>query len=83
MPIATTYFKAHHISKGQTIAQSMADRFDYGQNPDKTKNGELITAYECDHLTADAEFLLSKVKYKAITGREQKKDVEILCYQIR
>lgn len=61
----------------------MADRFDYGQNPDKTQNGELITAYECDHMTADAEFLLGKAKYKAITGREQKKDADILCYQIR
>lgn len=83
MPIAATYFKTHHISKGQTIAQSMAERFDYGQNPDKTQDGELITAYECDHLTADAEFLLTKAKYKAITGREQKKDADILCYQIR
>lgn len=78
LPIAATYFKTHHISKGQTIAQSMAERFDYGQNPDKTQNGELITAYECDHLTADSEFLLSKAKYKAITGREQKKDADIL-----
>lgn len=83
MPIAATYFKTHHISKGQTIAQSMAERFDYGQNPDKTQDGELITAYECDHLTADAEFLLTKAKYKAVTGREQKKDADILCYQIR
>lgn len=61
----------------------MAERFDYGQNPEKTQGGELITAYECDHLTADAEFLLTKAKYKAITGREQKKDADILCYQIR
>lgn len=83
MPIAATYFKTHHISKGQTIAQSMAERFDYGQNPDKTQHGELITAYECDHVTVDAEFLLSKAKYKAITGREQKRDADILCYQIR
>ena len=33
--------------------------------------------------TADNEFLLSKAKYKAITGREQKKDEDVLCYQIR
>ena len=53
----------HHISKGETIAQSMKDRFDYGQNPEKTQGGELISAYECDHRTADAEFLLAKAKY--------------------
>lgn len=34
-------------------------------------------------MTADAEFLLSKAKYKAITGREQKRDADVLCYQIR
>ena len=37
----------------------------------------------CDPKTADAEFLLSKAKYKAITGREQKQDADVLCYQIR
>lgn len=81
--MATTYFKPHHISKGETIAQSMKDRFDYGQNPEKTQGGDLVLAYECDPKTADAEFLLSKAKYKAITGREQKKDEDILCYQVR
>jgi hypothetical protein len=81
--MATTRLITHHISKGETIAQSLADRFDYGQNPDKTQQGELISAYMCDPETADAEFLLSKAKYKAITGREQKKDTDILCYQIR
>lgn len=81
--MATVYLKAHHISKGETIAQSMKDRFDYGQNPVKTRDGDLILSYECDPKTADAEFLLSKAKYKAITGREQKRDEDVLCYQIR
>ena len=39
--------------------------------------------YGCDHMTADAEFLLSKAKYKAATGREQRRDADVLCYQIR
>lgn len=82
-PTATTFLKAHRISKGETIAQSMKDRFDYGKNPDKTLNGELIRAYECDPLTADAEFLLSKAKYKAVTGREQAREKDVLFYQIR
>ena len=34
-------------------------------------------------MTADAEFLLSKAKYKAVTGREQQRDSDVLCYQIR
>lgn len=81
--MATTRLITYHISKGQTIAQSLATRFDYGKNPDKTLQGELISAYMCAPETADAEFLLSKAKYKTITGREQKKDADILCYQIR
>ena len=81
--MATTYLKAHHISRGLSIAQSMKDRFDYGQNPDKTRGGDLISAYMCDPETADTEFLLSKAKYKAVTGREQKQYQDVLCYQIR
>lgn len=61
----------------------MKERFDYGQDPDKTEGGELISSYGCDHMTADAEFLLSKAKYKAATGREQRRDADVLCYQIR
>lgn len=81
--MATTRFIPMHINKGQTIAKSLKDRFDYGENPEKTNGGELISAYKCDHLTADAEFLLAKAKYKAITGREQKKDADVISYQIR
>lgn len=81
--MATTRLIVHHISNGETIAESIKGRLDYGKNPDKTRNGELISAYMCDPQTADKEFLLSKAKYRAITGREQKKDADILCYQIR
>ena len=49
--------------------------------PEETR--ELISAYECDPQTADAEFLLAKARYKAITGREQRRDADVLCYQIR
>ena len=80
---ATTRLISHHISKGETIAQSLKDRLDYGKDPDKTQGGELISAYECDHMTADAEFLLAKVKYKTATGREQRREADVLCYQIR
>ena len=81
--MATTRLIKHHISRGETIAQSMKDRFDYGKNPDKTRDGELIASYMCDPETADDEFMLSKAKYKAVTGREQKQDQDVLCYQIR
>lgn len=57
--------------------------FAYGTDPTKTLDGALIRSYECDPMTADAEFLLSKAKYKAVTGREQARDADVLCYQIR
>ncbi len=70
-----------HQNKGKTIAQCLTERTDYAKNPDKTNESELISAYECDPHTADAEFLYSKRQYKLFTGREQNRDV--IAYQIR
>lgn len=79
--MATTRLISMHINKGKTIAQCLTDRTDYSKNPEKTKDGELISSFECDPATVDAEFLLSKRQYHVITGREQKNDV--IAYQIR
>ena len=81
--MATTRLISNRVRKGKTVAQTLAEAFAYGQNPDKTRGGELIAAYMCDPKTAAAEFLLSKAKYKAITGQEQPKSKDILYYQIR
>lgn len=79
--MATTRLFSMHISKGKTVAASIKGRTDYAKNPDKTDDGELVSAYECDPATVDAQFLLAKKQYLANTGREQKRDV--LAYQIR
>ena len=55
--MATTRIIPMHIGKGRTIAQMLTDGTDYGKNPEKTNQGELISAYACDPHTADAEFL--------------------------
>ena len=68
---------------GLSVAQSIKDCTDYGKNPVKTEDGKYISAYACDPATVDAEFLLWKSRYNAATGREQKADKDILCYQIR
>ena len=81
--MATTRLIKYHAAKGQTMAEYMKDRFDYGRNPLKTRDGELTAAYMCDSKNAEAEFVLSKEKYKAATGREQKKESDVLFYQIR
>lgn len=46
-----------------------------------TKKGDLVTSYECDPMTVNEEFMLSKRKYKQITGLSPKND--IIAYQIR
>ena len=79
--MAATRLIALHVNKGKSVAQCLRARTDYVQNPEKTDNGELVTAYECDPMTADQEFLLSKRQYEHITGRRQKHDV--IAYQIR
>ncbi len=79
--MATTRIISMHVNQGKTIADCLTDRIDYSKNPDKTQGGELISAYECDPKTADAEFLYSKRQYKTLTGREQQSDV--IAYQVR
>ena len=81
--IATTRLTKRKTTPGLSIAQSIKDCTDYGKNPVKTEEGKYISAYECDPATVDAEFLLWKSRYKAATGREQKADRDVLCYQIR
>ena len=72
-----------HAGEGETIAEAIRDCLDYGKNPEKTESGKYISAYECDPTTVADEFLLAKASYAAMTGREQKKANDVLCYQIR
>ena len=72
-----------HAGEGETIAEAIRDCLDYGKNPEKTESGKYISAYECDPVTVADEFLLTKASYAAMTGREQKKANDVLCYQIR
>lgn len=79
--MATTRIISMHKNRGKTIAQCLKDRTDYAINPDKTKQGELVSCYQCDLRSVDSEFLLSKREYHQITGRKQKSDV--IAYQVR
>ena len=81
--MATTTLLQRHAGEGETIAEAIRDCLDYGKNPEKTESGKYISAYECDPATVADEFLLAKASYAAMTGREQKKENNVLCYQIR
>lgn len=79
--MAATRLIPMHVNKGKTLAQSLGDRTDYAKNPEKTDKGELVTGYQCDPMTVDEEFMLSKRQYEHITGRRQRH--EVIAYQIR
>lgn len=79
--MAATRLIPMHVNKGKTLAQSLGDRTDYAKNPEKTDKGELVTGYQCDPMTVDEEFMLSKRQYEQITGRSQRH--EVIAYQIR
>ena len=81
--MATTTLLQRHAGEGETIAKAVRDCLDYGKDPEKTESGKYISAYECDPATVADEFLLAKASYAAMTGREQKKENNVLCYQIR
>lgn len=44
--MAATRLIVLHVNKGKSVAQCLRARTDYVQNPEKTDNGELVTAYE-------------------------------------
>lgn len=79
--MAATRLIVLHVNKGKTVLQSLKDRIDYAQNPEKTEKGKLISSYECDPKTAAEEFLLAKKNYERITGNPRRGSV--LAYQIR
>ena len=80
--MATTALIPLHVGKGGSVAAALGRSTDYVKNPDKTENGEWVTSYECDPLTADAEFQFSKHQYATITGRDYGRR-DVLAYHLR
>ena len=70
------------VMRDRTRQQSMADRHDYDQKPEKTQSGEWISSYMCSPETAAEEFELSKRLYHQITGRAQSPDHDIIMYRV-
>lgn len=76
--MATTYIRRYKRSPHMTAQQTMRDRFDYALDPRKCA---AVSSHFCDPQTADAEFMLAKAQYKAITGRST--DNDNLFFQVR
>jgi hypothetical protein len=62
-----------HCHKGKTVAATLKSSIAYITNPNKTEDGALISAYECDEHTADLQFLLAQQQYAATTGKQHGK----------
>ncbi|QNK40235.1 relaxase/mobilization nuclease domain-containing protein [Caproicibacter fermentans] len=80
--MATTRLMPLHAGKGRDVGTAISDIIDYAENPEKTDYGRLITGYECDSRTADAEFLFSKRQYTTLTGRTRGSD-DVIAYHLR
>ena len=80
--IATTRLMSLHSGSGRSVAAALRDSTAYVENPEKTNDGELVTAYECDPRTVDTEFALSKRQYAELTGRSQGKN-DVIAYHLR
>lgn len=78
--MAISKLKPRKISDGKSIRQYLADRIDYGKNPDKTDGGRLVSTYQCSPETAAEEFAISKRLYANLTGRSQPKERDVLSY---
>lgn len=80
--MATTNLIPLHTGKGRSVAAALGRTTDYVKNPEKTDNGEWVSAYECNPDIADQEFLFSKRRYAALTGRETKES-DVIAYHLR
>ena len=78
--MATTTLLQRHAGEGETIAEAIRDCLDYGKGPGEQRS---ISPLMNDLANVADEFLLAKASYAAMTGREQKKENNVLCYQIR
>ena len=80
--MATTAIIPIHGGKGRPVAAALKMSINYVKNPAKTDEGQWVTAFACDPLIADDEFLFSKNQYAAITGRNQGAR-DVLAYHLR
>ena len=71
-----------HTGKGRSVAEALKRTTDYVKNPEKTQNGDLVTAYQCNPAIVDQEFLFSKRQYAMITGKKPKKN-DVIAYHLR
>ena len=68
--------------RNRTRQQSMAERNDYDQKPEKTMDGALVSSYMCSPESAAEEFEIRKKIYTQLTGRKQDPKHDIIMYRV-
>jgi len=79
--MATTLLMTRHTGSGMTIMETLKDGFDYGKNPDKTRNGDLILAYDCNRLRLTQNFYSQKQSIRQSQGGS--KNEKMMYYIIK
>ena len=80
--MAISKIRPLHGRNGVSFIKTLKDREDYGVNPDKTDQGRLITAYECNPRYAYKEFYATKQLYGMLTGRNREHRKDVIAYLI-
>ena len=71
-----------HGRNGETILRTLYKRQDYGMNLQKTDQGRLISAYQCNPPYAYKEFYATKQLYENLTGRRREHRKDVIFYLI-
>ena len=80
--MATTNLMPLHPGKDGSIAKAFQRIIGYVENPEKTNNGSLVTAYQCEPNTAASEFALDKRTYFMRTGKGGGRR-DVIAYHLR
>ena len=80
--MAISKIRPLHGRNGVSFVKTLKDREDYGVNPDKTDQGRLITAYQCNPNFAYKEFYATKQLYEMLTGRSREHRADVIAYLV-
>ncbi|MVB11633.1 Relaxase/Mobilization nuclease domain protein [Caprobacter fermentans] len=68
--MATTYIHGIEVWSKRTSMETAYHTIAYIENPAKTRNGELVSAFRCDPNSAYLEMMLEQKSYEQETGRK-------------
>ncbi len=68
--MATTFITGIAVRPGRTRLKTAEDSIYYIENPKKTRNGELVSAFRCSPRSAPLEMLQEQFLYEQATGRK-------------